>query len=57
MMGIADAFGGVTSSGRKTALAMKLFDSEGVQLLTMLEKQGAGLRNAAKEADKLGLTL
>ena len=57
MMEIADAFGGVTSSGRKTALAMKLFDSEGVQLLTMLEKQGAGLRNAAKEADKLGLTL
>jgi hypothetical protein len=57
MMKVADAFGHVGSSGDKTRLAMKLFDSEGVALLTMLENQSAGLRDAAREADKLGLTL
>ncbi len=57
MMEIADAFGNVTTSGDKTRLAMKLFDSEGVALLSMLEDQSKGLRDAAAEADKLGLTL
>ena len=57
MMRVADAFGNVASSGDKTRLAMKLFDSEGVRLLDMLQGQAKGLQDAAREADKLGLTL
>ena len=57
MMRVADAFGSVKSSGDKTRLAMKLFDSEGVRLLDMLQGQAKGLQDAAREADKLGLTL
>ena len=54
---VADAFGNVAGQGDKTRLAMKLFDSEGVSLLNMLQGQGEGLREAALEADKLGLAL
>ena len=47
MMRVADAFGNVASSGDKTRLAMKLFDSEGVRLLDMLQGQAKGLQDAA----------
>ena len=57
MMAVADAFGQVEGSGDRTRLAMKLFDSEGVALLNMLEGQSEGLKAAATEADKLGLTM
>jgi len=57
MQRVADAFGNVAGQGDKTRLAMKLFDSEGVSLLNMLEGQGEGLREAALEADNLGLAL
>jgi hypothetical protein len=57
LMHIADAMQGVSDSGDRTRLAMKLFDSEGVAMLQMMEKGGAGIRDMMIEADSLGLTL
>lgn len=54
---LADALQGVTSEGDKVRLAMKLFDSEGVKLLTMLQNGSKGLKEYADEADKLGFII
>jgi hypothetical protein len=54
---LADAFQGVESEADKVRLAMKLFDSEGVALVNTLAIGSEGLREMAKEANELGITL
>lgn len=50
----ADALSEVENSGDRTRLAMRLFDSEGVQLLNMLDDGSDGLNAYAEEARALG---
>lgn len=57
MFVLADAFGEVNTSAEKVALAMKLFDSEGVSLVNTLAQGRDGLRGMFEEADKLGIVL
>lgn len=54
---IADALDGVQSSSRRVALAMKIFDTEGVKLLRTTEGGAAAIREMRQEADELGYTL
>jgi len=54
---LADALQGVSKESDKVRIAMKLFDSEGVAMLQMLEGGSAGLREMRGEADALGMTL
>jgi hypothetical protein len=54
---LADAIRGVESPADRVRLAMKLFDSEGVSLLQMMEGGAEGLRSMRDEADRLGMTL
>ena len=54
---LADAFAGVEGEADKVRLAMKLFDSEGVSLVNTLGIGSNGLRNMAREARALGLTI
>lgn len=54
---IADALNGVQSSSRRVALAMKIFDTEGVRLLRTAEGGAAAIREMREEADELGYTL
>jgi len=54
---LADALNGVTDSGHKVRLAMKLFDSEGVAMLQTMEGGAPKIKALRAEADKLGLTL
>lgn len=54
---IADAMGDVKSQSDKVRLAMKLFDSEGVALVSTLAGGSTGLQEMAKEAETLGVTI
>lgn len=54
---LADAFGEVGNQGQKVALAMKIFDTEGVALLQTMEGGSAAIRAMRDEADALGATL
>jgi hypothetical protein len=54
---LADALKGVENQSDKVRLAMKLFDSEGVSLLQMMEGGAEGLRTMRDEADALGMTM
>lgn len=54
---IADALNGVESQSVKVALAMKIFDTEGVSLLQTMTKGAQGIRDMRMEAEKLGLSL
>lgn len=54
---LADAFAEVEDEGRKSALAMKLWDSEGVKLLQTAKGGSEAVRALRAEADELGLTL
>ena len=54
---IARAMDGVTNSGDRVRLAMKLFDSEGVAIIQTMEAGAAGIEDLRREADALGLTL
>jgi len=54
---IADAMGDVKSQSDKVRLAMKLFDSEGVSLVSTLAGGSTGLQEMAKEAETLGVTI
>ena len=56
MSKIADAMKGVKSQGDKVALAFKLFDSKGVNLINTLSGGSAALQSATKEAESLGLS-
>lgn len=54
---ITKGFDGIQDSGQRAAVAMKLFDTEGVKLLQMLGNGSAGLESMTQQADKLGLTI
>ncbi len=54
---LADALSGVESEADQVRLAMKLFDSEGVKLLTMLKDGSAGLKAYSDEANSLGFII
>lgn len=54
---IARAFDAIQNPGQRAAIAMKLFDSEGVKVLQMLAGGSEGLREMTQEADDLGLTI
>lgn len=54
---VADAFQDVDSQGRKTALAMKLFDTEGVALIQTMEGGADAIESLQREAVDLGLAL
>ena len=54
---LADAFGNVSSETDKLRLAFKLFDSEGVALVNMLNKGSDGLQGMFDDAEALGLIM
>jgi hypothetical protein len=54
---IADAMERVESQSQKVRIAFKLFDSEGVAVLNMLEDGSEGLREFQQEAEELGIAV
>lgn|GEM_PF-2099869 len=54
---IAEALQGVESQADRTALAMKLWDTEGVGLLQITNQGADAIRAMREEADRLGLTI
>lgn len=54
---LADALSKVEDPASRVRLAMKLFDSEGVSLLQMMENGAEGLQKMRQEADDLGMTM
>ena len=54
---LADALSGVENQGDRVKLAMKLFDSEGVDLVNMLGEGSAGLEKMRQEARDLGVVM
>jgi hypothetical protein len=54
---LADAFGNVSSETDKLRLAFKLFDSEGVALVNMLNNGSDGLQGMFDDAEALGLIM
>lgn len=54
---IAGAMQSVANRGDQVRLAMRLFDSEGVALVNTLRLGTSGLRDMAREANDLGLTI
>ena len=57
MQVVADAMQGVGTQADRVRLAMKLFDSEGVALVNTMKGGSAGLKEMAKEAEQLGITI
>ena len=53
---VGDALEGLVLQGDKLRLSMKLFDSEGVGLITTLKGGSAALKLVQADAEKLGLT-
>ncbi len=56
-LAVADALSKVDQQGRQTALAMKLFDSEGVKLLQTMQGGAEGMKTMMAEAKRLGLVM
>lgn len=54
---IAEAMSTVNNEADRVRLAFKLFDSEGVALVNTLKLGSAGLRQAAEDAERLGLAI
>ena len=54
---LADAFGNVSNETDKLRLAFKLFDSEGVALVNMLNNGSDGLKAMFDDAEMLGLIM
>ena len=54
---IAQRLSEVDEEGRRTALAMKLFDSEGVKLVQTMTDGAKGIREVREEARQLGASL
>lgn len=52
---IADAINSIGDRSRQIAIVQKLFDSEGVPLLRVLDMGSKGLRDMQREAEKLGI--
>lgn len=57
MLVLADAFEGIKDKPTKLALAFKLFDSEGAQLVTTLDAGRDAIEDMMLEADLLGITM
>lgn len=54
---ISAAFASLGDQGQRVRLAQKLFDSEGVSLLQLLQQGPEAIRAIGAEADRLGVTL
>ncbi|MDL4862966.1 hypothetical protein NPJ88_011525, partial [Halomonas elongata] len=54
---IAGAMGGVANEAQRVALAQKIWDSEGVKLLQIVNQGTDAIRAQREEADRLGLTI
>jgi hypothetical protein len=54
---VADVFKNMPNGPQKTALAMKLFGRSGADLIPVLNKGSAGLKELGAESDKFGTTL
>jgi len=54
---IAEAMGGVASEARRVALAQKIWDSEGVALLQVVNQGADAIETMREEARRLGLTI
>lgn len=54
---VAEALSQVANESDRTRLAMKLFDSEGVQLVQTMQDGAKGIRELRIEAQKLGVTI
>lgn len=54
---VADRFQRMQDGAGKTALAMAIFGRSGAQMIPMLNQGAAGLREAAREAEELGLVI
>lgn len=54
---IAEALSKLSNEGDRVRLAMKFFDSEGVQLVQTMGNGATGIREMRAEANRLGLTL
>lgn len=57
LQAIANAIGNVENRAIRTSMAMDLFGKKGAKMVTILAEGGAGLNNATKEADALGLVV
>ena len=57
MLALSDAFAGVENSSDRVRLAFKLFDSEGVSLVSTLQDGSVELKKLLDEADDLGIVL
>lgn len=54
---VAERFKGMHDGAGKTALAMAIFGRAGAAMIPMLNQGAAGLREAAREAEELGLVI
>lgn len=54
---LADALMGIPEPAERVQKAMKLFDSEGVSLLQMMQGGSEGISELRKQADDLGMTM
>jgi hypothetical protein len=54
---LADKFAGMEAGPEKTALALKLFGKQGMNMLPMLNKGAEGIKALTAESDALGTTL
>lgn len=57
MATLADALRAIDDQGERVAIAFKLFDSEGVDMVRVLQDGGAAMRTLTAEARQLGKTL
>jgi hypothetical protein len=57
MIKLSDAFEGVDSQSERVRLAFKLFDSEGVAMVNVLQQGSEALREMFNEAESLGMIL
>lgn len=57
LLDLADALAGLEDQGERVRLAFKLFDSEGVALVNMLQRGRAAVEEMRAEARELGIVL
>lgn len=57
LFAVANALSKVSDSGNQVRLAFKLFDSEGVVMLNLMQNGAQAMREAMKEAEDLGLVI
>ncbi len=57
LLDVADKFSTMADSGKKTALAIKIFGRSGTELIPMLNQGASGISAMQQEARKLGLEI